>query len=108
MSYLRKGRTNMRAMRAEQFSGYEGLKLVDLPKPAVTEGRVLVRITAAGVTPLDYTILTGNFHGQKPPLVLGNEGAGVVEAGGGTDFPTGSSVMFFDAYGAFENGTYSE
>jgi NADPH:quinone reductase-like Zn-dependent oxidoreductase len=69
-------------MRAEQFSGYEGLKLVDLPKPAVTEGRVLVRITAAGVTPLDYTILTGKFHGQKPPLVLGNEGAGVVEACG--------------------------
>jgi NADPH:quinone reductase-like Zn-dependent oxidoreductase len=32
----------MRAMRAEQFSGYEGLKLVDLPKPAVTDGKVLV------------------------------------------------------------------
>jgi NADPH2:quinone reductase len=98
----------MRAMRAEQFSGYEGLKLADLPKPAVTEGKVLVRITAAGVTPLDYTILSGKFHGSKPPLVLGNEGAGVVEEGGGTDFPTGSRVMFFGAYGAFENGTYSE
>ena len=43
----------MRAMRAEQFSGYEGLKLVDVPKPAVTEGKVLVRIAAGGVTPLD-------------------------------------------------------
>src|SRR5258706_10122563 len=98
----------MRAMRAEQFSGYEGLKLVDLPKPAVTDGKVLVRITAAGVTPLDYTILSGKFHGSKPPLVLGNEGAGVVEIGGGTDFPAGSRVMFFGAYGAFEDGTYSE
>jgi NADPH:quinone reductase len=98
----------MRAMRAEQFSGYEGLKLVDLPKPAVTEGKVLVRITAAGVTPLDYTILSGQFHGSKPPLVLGNEGAGVVEMGGGADFPAGSRVMFFGAYGAFEDGTYSE
>ena len=68
----------MRVMRAEQFSGYEGLKLVDLPKPAVTDGKVLVRITAAGVTPLDHTILSGKFHGSKPPLVLGNEGAGVV------------------------------
>jgi NADPH2:quinone reductase len=95
-------------MRAEQFSGYEGLKLVDLPKPAVTDGKVLVRITAAGVTPLDYTILSGKFHGQKPPLVLGNEGAGVVEMGGGTDFPDGSRAMFFGPYGAFENGTYSE
>jgi NADPH:quinone reductase len=98
----------MRAMRAEQFSGYEGLKLVDLPKPAVTDERVLVRITAAGVTPLDHTILSGQFHGVKAPLVLGNEGAGVVEQGGGTDFPAGSRVMFFGAYGVFEDGTYSE
>jgi NADPH2:quinone reductase len=98
----------MRAMRAETFDGYRELKLADLPKPAVTEGRVLVRITAAGVTPLDYTILSGKFHGSKAPLVLGNEGAGVVEAGGGTDFPAGSRVMFFGAYGAFEDGTYSE
>jgi NADPH2:quinone reductase len=98
----------MRAMRAEQFSGYEGLKLVQLPKPAVTEGKVLVRITAAGVTPLDHTILSGKFHGVKAPLVLGNEGAGVVEKGGGTDFPDGSRVMFWGTYGVFEDGTYSE
>jgi NADPH2:quinone reductase len=98
----------MRAMRAETFSGYEGLKLVEIPKPAVSDGKVLVRITAAGVTPLDHTILTGKFHGSKAPLVLGNEGAGVVAEGGGTDFPVGSRVMFFGPYGAFEDGTYSE
>jgi NADPH2:quinone reductase len=85
----------MRAMRAEQFSGYEALKLVELPKPTASEERVLVRITAAGVTPLDYTILSGKFHTTKVPLVLGNEGAGVVEADGGTDFPAGSRVMFW-------------
>src|ERR1700736_3888811 len=98
----------MRAMRAETFSGYEGLKLIELPKPAVTKAKVLVRITEAGVTPLDHTILSGKFHGSKPPLVLGNEGAGVVEEGGGTDFPAGSRVMFWGAYGAFEDGAYSE
>ena len=98
----------MRAMRAEQFSGYEALKLVELPKSAVADGKVLVRMTAAGVTPLDHTILSGKFHGSKAPLVLGNEGAGVVEEGGGTDFPVGSRVMFFGTYGAFEDGTYSE
>src|SRR5260221_10331896 len=102
-------RTEMRAMRAEQFSGYEALKLVELPKPAVTDGKVLVRMTAAGVTPLDHTILSGNFpHQLKAPLVLGNEGAGVVEEGGGTDFPVGSRVMFWGTYGAFEDGTYRE
>src|SRR5260221_9429793 len=99
----------MRAMRAETFSGYEGLKLVDQPKPAVTDGKVLVRITAACGTPLDYTILSGKFpRPLKAPLVLGNEGAGVVEEGGGTDFPVGSRVMFFGTYGAFQDGTYSE
>ena len=67
-----------------------------------------MRITGAGVTPLDHTILSGKFHGSKAPLVLGNEGAGVVEEGGGTDFPVGSRVMFFGAYGAFEDGTDSE
>ena len=98
----------MRAMRAEQFSGYEALKLVELPRPTVTDGKVLVRVTAAGVTPLDHTILFGNFHIPEVPLVLGNEGAGVVEEGGGTDFPVGSRVMFWGVYGAFEDGTYRE
>jgi len=61
----------MRAMRAEQFSGYEALKLVELPKPAVSDGKVLVRMTAAGVTPLDHTILSGKFpHHLKAPLIL--------------------------------------
>jgi NADPH2:quinone reductase len=80
----------MRAMRAEDFSGYEGLKLVDLPKPAVSDGKVLLRLTAGGVTPLEHTILSGHFPLAKAPLALGSEGAGVVEEGGGTDFPVGS------------------
>src|SRR5882724_1983010 len=98
----------MRAMRAEGFSGYKDLKLVDIPKPAVSGGRVLVRITAAGVTPLEHTILSGGYPRAKAPLVLGGEGAGVVEQGGGTAFPVGSRVMFTGPYGVSENGTYSE
>jgi len=65
-------------------------------------------MTAAGVTPLDHTILSGHFPLAKAPLVLGNEGAGVVEEGGGTDFPSGSRVMFTGPYGVFEDGAYSE
>jgi NADPH2:quinone reductase len=56
-------------MRAEGFGNYEGLKLVDYPKPSATDGKVLVRMTAAGVTPLDHTILFGQFPRAKPPLV---------------------------------------
>ena len=98
----------MRAMRAEKFSGYAGLKLVDLPRPALADGKVLLRMTAVGVTPLDHTILSGHFPLAKAPLVLGNEGAGVVEEGGGTDFPVGARVMFTGPCGVFEDGAYSE
>ena len=98
----------MRAMRAEEFSGYKGLKLVDLPKPAVTDGKVLLRITAAGVTPLDHTILSGQHPRAKAPLVLGGEGAAVVEEGGGSEFPVGSRVMFTGPYGVSEDGAYGE
>ena len=98
----------MHAMRAEGFSGYKDLKLVDIPKPAVSDGRVLVRIRAAGVTPLEHTILSGGHPRAKAPLVLGNEGAGVVEEGGDSTFPPGSRVMFTGPYGVSEDGAYSE
>jgi len=51
----------MRAMRAESFTEYGGLKLVEVPRPRRADGRVLVRITSAGVTPLDHTILSGEY-----------------------------------------------
>jgi NADPH:quinone reductase len=98
----------MRAMRADKFSGYDKLTLVDLPKPAVSDGQVLLQMTAAGVTPLDHTILSGQYPLAKAPLVLGNEGAGVVVEGGGMDFPVGSRVMFTGPYGVLEDGAYSE
>src|ERR1700682_3222800 len=95
-------------MRAEGFRGYQDLKLADMPKPYVSDGRVLVRINAAGVTPLDHTILSGGHPRAKAPLVLGSEGAGVVEDANGSDFSFGSRVMFTGPYGVSEDGAYSE
>jgi len=83
----------MRAMRAEAFTDYSDLKLVQVEKPTRTDGRVLVRITAAGVTPLDHTILFGGFPRTKAPLILGNEGAGIVEDPGDSSFPVGARVI---------------
>ncbi len=98
----------MRAIAAEGLGGYQNLKLADIPKPAVSDGRVLVRMTAAGPTPLDHTILSESFSMAKAPLVLGNEGAGVVEGSGDDPFLDGSRVMFTGPYGIFENGAFSE
>jgi NADPH2:quinone reductase len=74
----------------------------------MSDGKVLVRITAAGVTPLDHTILFGQLPRAKAPLILGVEGAGIVEDGNGTDFPSGSHVMFTGPYGVSEDGSFSE
>jgi NADPH:quinone reductase len=98
----------MRAMQAETFSGYGGLRQIELPKPQSAKDRVLVRVTAAGVTPLDHTILSGGHPRAKAPLVLGNEGGGVIEDAGGSGLEVGSRVMFTGPYGVRENGAWQE
>ena len=98
----------MRAIQAKSFSGYGGLQQTEQPKPQPARDRVLVRVTAAGVTPLDHTILSGGHPRAKAPLVLGNEGAGVIEDAGESGFAVGSRVMFTGPYGVAENGTWQE
>jgi NADPH:quinone reductase len=98
----------MRAIEAETLTGYAGLRQVELPKPQRTKDKALVHITAAGVTPLDHTILSGGHPRAKPPLVLGNEGAGVIEDAGASDLEVGSRVMFTGPYGVGENGAWQD
>jgi NADPH2:quinone reductase len=98
----------MRAIEAMTFSGYGGLRQAELPKPQPEKDRVLVRVTAAGVTPLDHTILSGGHPRAKAPLVLGNEGAGVIEDAGDSGLAVGSRVMFTGPYGVAETGAWQE
>lgn len=55
----------MRVMRAGSFGSYEGLRLNEVPKPTGSDGKVLVRVTAAGVVPLDHTISLGECPGES-------------------------------------------
>jgi NADPH:quinone reductase-like Zn-dependent oxidoreductase len=98
----------MRAIEANSLSGYGGLRQVELPKPEPANDRVLVRVTAAGVTPLDHTILSGGHPRARAPLVLGNEGAGVIEDAGLSGFAVGSRVIFTGPYGVSETGTWQQ
>src|SRR5258708_38948747 len=98
----------MLAIEAKTFSGDDGLRQIELAKPQPAKDRVLVRVTAAGVTPLDHTILSGGHPRAKAPLVLGNEGAGVIEDTGDSGLAAGSRVMFTRPYGVGENGTWQE
>ena len=60
----------MRAIEAKTFSGYVGLQQIELPKPQPAKDRVLVRITAAGVTTETETAHYGqseeNWEGVEP------------------------------------------
>jgi NADPH2:quinone reductase len=98
----------MRVIEAKTFSGYGGLQQTELPKPQPVKDRVLVRVTAAGVTPLEYTVLSGGHPRAKAPLVLGNEGAGVIEDAGESGLAMGSRVMFTGPYGVGENGAWQD
>src|SRR6202161_2728429 len=98
----------MQVIEASTFSGYGGLRQVELPKPRPAKDRVLVHVTAAGVTPRDHTSLSGRHPRAKAPLVLGNEGAGVVEDAGASGLAVESRVMFTGPYGVGENGAWQE
>jgi NADPH2:quinone reductase len=100
----------MKAMQAASNGDYETLQLVDLPDPKAQADQAVVRLTSAGVTPLDHFVLTGALPSAKrPPPVLGNEGAGVVVEDPSGRFAVGERVLFFAGPGGVtQNGTFAE
>jgi NADPH2:quinone reductase len=100
----------MRAIQAAERGGYEALRPVDIPQPQRQAGHALVRVTSAGVTPLDRTVLAGlHPRAKKSPLVPGNEGAGVVMEDPSGRFSAGERVLFFAGPGGVtQDGTFAE
>jgi hypothetical protein len=100
----------MKAIQAADRGGYDALRLVDIPRPQPRAGQALVRVTSAGVTPLDRTVLAGlHPSARKLPLVPGNEGAGVVIEDPSGRFSAGERVLFFAGPGGVaEDGTFAE
>jgi len=84
----------MKAIRIHAFGAPAVLTLEDLDKPAPTGGKLLIRVAAASVNPVDYKIRQGKFPGVKAgdlPVTLGRDVAGVVETAGG-EFEVGDAV----------------
>lgn len=69
----------MKAVFVEQPGGVENLKYGEIPKPSPGPGQALVKIAASGVNFIDTYFRTG-LYPAPPPIVLGSEGAGTVEA----------------------------
>ncbi len=94
----------MKAVFVEQTGGPENLKYADLPKPAAGPGQALIKIEASGVNFIDVYFRTGLYKAE-PPIVLGNEAAGTVEAVGPdvTEVKPGDRVAY-----AMARGSYAE
>ena len=72
----------MKAFIVNKYGKNSRLRAGQLPAPDIGDHDVLVRILASGVNPLDAKIMAGEFKlvlPYKPPFVLGNDLAGVVE-----------------------------
>jgi NADPH:quinone reductase-like Zn-dependent oxidoreductase len=85
----------MRAITQQTIGGPEVLELTDLPQPEPAPTEVLVRVTAAGVNPVDWKVrMRGGLLGE-PPFTVGWDVAGTVEAlgGGVTRFAVGDRVF---------------
>ena len=72
----------MKAFIVDRYGKHSRLRAGQLPEPEIGDHDVLARILASGVNPLDAKILAGELKlvlPYKPPFVLGNDLAGVVE-----------------------------
>src|SRR5918911_2692894 len=73
----------MKAARIHRFGPPDVIVVDDIPRPSPAPGEVLVRVAAAGVGPWDALIREGRSKvSPPPPLTLGSDLSGVVEAVG--------------------------
>ena len=83
-------------MKALLLTDYRRFEVVDLPRPEVAADEALVRVAACGICGSDVHGFDGSSGRRIPPLVMGHEAAGVIEAlGPGVDgFSRGERVTF--------------
>src|ERR1051325_2813167 len=96
-----------KAVRIHKFGGPKVLRYEEAPMPEPNANQILVRVSAAGVNPIDWKIREGVL-GQDPlPQVMGSDFSGVIEACGSdvTEFHPGESVF---GTVADESGSYAE
>ena len=103
----------MKAVMLTGAGGADNLRLMEVPDPVLKEPQdILVRLHASGLNPVDYKLRRkGGFYPNRLPLILGCDGAGVVQAIGAavTKFKVGDEVFFFNGgMGGDEQGNYAE
>ncbi len=100
----------MKAIRVHAYGGPEQLRLEEVPRPKVESGKVLVRIHAASVNPIDFKLASGGMRQIMPinfPWIPGGDFSGVIEqvGSGVTGLAKGDAGTTRDASGG---GAYAE
>ena len=101
----------MKAIRVHDYGGPEVLRLEDVPEPAPSRGRVVVRVKAVGVNPVDVSIRTGAYSKiLTPPYIPGSDAGGVVHAVGDgvTHVKPGDRVFITGTSSPSFTGAYAE
>ncbi|MFN8494452.1 MAG: quinone oxidoreductase [Caldilineaceae bacterium] len=94
----------MKAIRVHEFGDASVLRYDDIPVPEPGNGEVRIQIEAAGLNFIDTYHRMG-WYPLPRPLILGQEGAGVVDAVGAgvTDVKPGDRVAY-----CMRQGSYAE
>jgi NADPH:quinone reductase-like Zn-dependent oxidoreductase len=101
-------------MKAVAVSKFKDIPVVmDLPKPVVRAGTVLIKVDAAGINPFDWKMTDGIMEGTMPhqfPLIMGVDGAGTVEevGEGVTRFKKGDKIYGQFIHAPIGEGSYAE
>ena len=87
-----------RAARIHEYGPPEALRIEPIDLPAPGPGEALIRHTAIGLNFVEVYFRRGTFRAPALPAVLGNEGAGIVEAVGPgvTGLKLGDRVVYAD------------
>lgn len=93
------------AIAYTEFGGPDVLHEISVPAPVASAGQLTIRVTAAGVNPIDGKLRSGRRPSAEivEPRRIGSDGAGVVTGvGDGVDgFRVGDPVVFSGASGAY-------
>jgi NADPH:quinone reductase-like Zn-dependent oxidoreductase len=102
----------MKAIQYRSYGDYSENRLVELPRPHLREGEVLVQMRTVGVNPLDNTFRSGHIYLATPqnlPRIGGQTGAGAAVETKSEAFKVGDRVFVRGSgFGLIADGTWRE